>query len=54
MNIRKDSILVETCTNELEVLEFVIAGSHFGINVAKVKELIGIRISRGFPIPSPA
>ncbi|QHQ61518.1 response regulator [Anaerocolumna sedimenticola] len=40
MNHRENKILLETGTNELEVLEFVIAGEYFGINVAKVRELI--------------
>ena len=32
-------ILMESGTNELEVLEFVVAGNSYGINVAKVKEI---------------
>ncbi len=40
MNKNKDEILLETGTNELEVLEFTIAGNAFGINVAKVRELL--------------
>lgn len=34
------NILLETGTNELEVLEFQVAGNSYGINVAKVKEII--------------
>ena len=34
------NILLENGTNELEVLEFTVAGSHYGINVAKVREII--------------
>lgn len=37
--MNKSDILLETGTNELEVLEFIIAGNSFGINVAKVREL---------------
>lgn len=37
--IRNSKILLETGTNELEVLEFTIAGQHFGINVSKVREI---------------
>lgn len=37
---KKKEILMETGTNELEVLEFTIADRHFGINVAKVVELM--------------
>ena len=34
------NILLENGTNELEVLEFVVAGNSYGINVAKIKEII--------------
>ncbi len=34
------NILLENGTNELEVLEFVIDGNSYGINVAKVREII--------------
>ncbi len=34
------NILLENGTNELEVLEFTIGGNHYGINVAKVREII--------------
>lgn len=42
MNIRQtqNDILLESGTNELEVLEFTIGGNSYGINVAKVKELV--------------
>lgn len=33
------SILLENGTNELEVLEFTVAGNHYGINVAKIREI---------------
>lgn len=33
-------ILLESGTNELEILEFTIAGELFGINVAKVREIM--------------
>lgn len=33
-------ILLENGTNELEVLEFTLAGYSYGINVAKIKEII--------------
>lgn len=36
----QSGILLESGTNELEVLEFTIAGNGFGINVAKVRELM--------------
>ena len=34
------NILLESGTNELEVLEFTVAGIHYGINVAKVLEIM--------------
>ena len=34
-------ILLENGTNELEILEFIVDGNYYGINVAKVKEIIG-------------
>ena len=40
MSITNSNILLETGTNEVEVLEFTIAGKSFGINVAKVMELM--------------
>ena len=33
-------ILLESGTNELEIVEFTIGGNNFGINVAKVKEIM--------------
>lgn len=33
-------ILLENGTNELEVLEFTVAGNSYGINVAKIREII--------------
>lgn len=34
------NILLENGTNELEVLEFLLEGQHYGINVAKIREII--------------
>lgn len=34
------NILLENGTNELEVLEFMVGNNHYGINVAKVKEIV--------------
>lgn len=39
MNNKKD-ILLEVGTNELEIMEFIIDGRSFGINVAKVLEIM--------------
>lgn len=34
------NILLESGTNELEILEFMVCGNHYGINVAKVREIL--------------
>lgn len=34
------NILLENGTNELEILEFKVAGNYYGINVAKIREII--------------
>ncbi len=36
----KTNILLETGTNEIEIMEFTIDGNLYGINVAKVREII--------------
>lgn len=38
--IKQTEILLESGTNELEIMEFTIAGELFGINVAKVREIM--------------
>ncbi len=43
-------ILLENGTNELEILEFVVDGNSYGINVAKIKEII--RYQEPTPIPN--
>ncbi len=37
---KENNILLETGTNELEILEFTVAGNRFGINVGKITELV--------------
>lgn len=39
-------ILLESGTNELELLEFVVGNQHYGINVAKINELVRIKSQR--------
>ncbi len=39
-NEKKSEILLESGTNELELLEFSIAGNTYGINIAKVREIM--------------
>ena len=53
MEIKKTDILLETGTNELEVLEFIIAGDSFGINVAKVRELMQYKPVQRMPKSHP-
>jgi two-component system chemotaxis response regulator CheV len=47
-------ILLESGTNELEVMEFTIAGEAFGINVAKVTEIMQLQPVRPMPNSHPA
>ncbi len=39
---QKNSILLESGTGEVEVLEFTVKGEHYAINVVKVKEILHI------------
>lgn len=39
-SVNKTSILLESGTNELEIIEFTVADEVFGINVAKVREIM--------------
>jgi len=47
------NILLETGTNELEILEFVISGNSYGINVAKITELMQVQEVQGMPLSHP-
>lgn len=38
---RRNNILLEAGTNELEILVFKLGRTHYGVNVAKVREVIG-------------
>jgi len=42
-NLNQTEILLESGTNEFEIMEFTIAGEIFGINVAKVLEIMKYR-----------
>ena len=53
MSITDSNILLETGTNELEILEFVIAGNSYGINVAKITELMQIQPVQEMPLAHP-
>ena len=49
---KKAEILLESGTNELELMEFTVAGQHFGINVAKVDEIIKYGVFPVTPMPN--
>ena len=53
MGLTDTSILLETGTNELEILEFVISGNSYGINVAKVVELMQAQKVQEMPLSHP-
>lgn len=44
------NILLESGTNELEILEFRVGGNYYGINVAKIKEILTFK--KPTPIPN--
>ncbi|MDY5576991.1 MAG: chemotaxis protein [Lachnospiraceae bacterium] len=48
------NILLENGTNELEVLEFTIGNNHYGINVAKVREIIAYQDVTPVPNTHPS
>ena len=52
-DISKPKILLESGTNELELMEFTIDGSHFGINVAKILEIMQYSEIISMPNSSP-
>lgn len=47
-------ILLENGTNELEVLEFTLAGNSYGINVAKIREIIPYQAVTPVPNAHPS
>lgn len=51
--MKESNILLETGTNELEILEFIIAGNSFGINVAKITELMQTQEVQPMPRSHP-
>jgi len=50
---RDTNILLDTGTNELEILEFGISGNSYGINVAKITELMQIQEVQEMPLAHP-
>ena len=55
-NVRQmnTDILLESGTNELEIMEFTIAGNIFGINVAKVTEIMQCKPVKPMPNAHPS
>jgi len=53
MAITETNILLESGTNELEVLEFNIAGNSYGINVSKITELMQTQPVSPMPLSHP-
>ena len=52
MEENKHGILLESGTNEIEVMKFTIGGNLFGIKVAKVLEIMISSPVRPCPIPT--
>ncbi len=54
MEYNSSEILLETGTNEIEIMEFTIDGNLYGINVAKVREILMSAPVRPMPHSHPA
>lgn len=54
MENNRNGILLETGTNEIEIMEFTIDGNLYGINVAKVREIMVSAPVRYMPHSHPA
>ena len=50
----KKGILLESGTNEIEIMEFTISGNLYGINVAKVREIMMAAPVKAMPHAHPA
>ena len=48
------NILLENGTNELEVLEFTLNDNHYGINVAKIREILSYQPITPIPNAHPS
>ena len=51
---RNSEILLESGTNEIEIMEFTVAGNLYGINVAKVDEIMLCQPVKAMPHTHPA
>ncbi|MDD6798115.1 MAG: chemotaxis protein [Clostridia bacterium] len=47
------NILMESGTNEVEILEFMVGNNHYGINVAKIKEIVTYQKVTPIPVAKP-
>ena len=54
MDKEKEGILLESGTNEIEIMKFTIQGEFYGINVAKVKEIMRAEKVKAMPHAHPA
>lgn len=54
MEKEKEGILLESGTNEIEIMKFTIQGEFYGINVAKVKEIMMCEKVKAMPHAHPA
>ncbi|MCI9105813.1 MAG: chemotaxis protein CheV [Lachnospiraceae bacterium] len=54
MEKEKEGILLESGTNEIEIMKFTIQGEFYGINVAKVKEIMMAAKVKVMPHAHPA
>lgn len=54
MEREKEGILLESGTNEIEIMKFTIQGEFYGINVAKVKEIMMSEKVKMMPHAHPA
>lgn len=52
--VTKNEILLESGTNEIEIMEFTIGDDYFGINVAKVREIMMADEVKPMPHSHPA
>lgn len=53
-NQNQSQILLESGTNEIEIMEFTVAGNLYGINVAKVDEIMLSQPVKAMPHTNPA
>ena len=54
MEENKHGILLESGTNEIEIMKFTIGGNLFGINVAKVREIMISAPVKPMPMAHPS